>query len=91
MSYGVGLYKFADGAIVPPDIEVVRAVLAPYMAAPEKVAEGRNDFWIRTPDGGEADLMPRSCCREAHFRPEHHAPSSGGRRGQKVPAQCGRG
>ncbi|GAQ54134.1 hypothetical protein [Streptomyces acidiscabies] len=56
MSYGLGLYRFVNGEIEPPDMNVVRAVLAPYVAAPEKVAADGSEFWIRTPDGGEAEV-----------------------------------
>lgn len=56
MSYGLGLYKFVDGELVPPDMDVVRAVLAPYDAAPGKSTTDDLEFWIRTGDGGEAEL-----------------------------------
>ncbi|WP_232838770.1 hypothetical protein [Streptomyces geranii] len=49
------MYKFVDGEITPPDMDVVRAIVAPYDAAPEKAANAL-DFWIRAADGGEAEL-----------------------------------
>ncbi|MEV5788036.1 hypothetical protein AB0L42_45025 [Streptomyces sp. NPDC052287] len=56
MSYSLGLYKFVDGELVSPDMDVVRAVLAPYGAVPGKSTADDMDFWIRTDDGGEAEL-----------------------------------
>ncbi|MFG2438846.1 hypothetical protein [Streptomyces sp. NPDC048508] len=60
MSDSFGLYKFVDGELVPPDVDVVRAVLAPYGSVPGEPTTDRMDFWIRTDDGGEADLSVSS-------------------------------
>lgn len=56
MSYSLGMYKFVDGELALPDMDVVRTVLAPYVAAPEKSTVEGIDFWIRAADGGEAEL-----------------------------------
>ncbi|MFJ8028572.1 hypothetical protein [Streptomyces sp. NPDC096311] len=56
MSDTLGLYRFVDGELVPPDMDVVRAVLAPYGAVPGKTTADGMDFWIRADDGGEAEL-----------------------------------
>ena len=56
MSYGLGIYRFVDGELSPPDMDIVRAVLAPYDAASERTTADDTDFWIRAADGGEADL-----------------------------------
>lgn len=56
MSYSLGLYRFVDGELVPPDMDVLQAVLAPYGSAPGKSTADGIDFWIRADDGGEAEL-----------------------------------
>ncbi|PKT71791.1 hypothetical protein CW362_17030 [Streptomyces populi] len=56
MSYSLGLCKFVDGELVPPDMDVVEAVLAPYGAVPGKATADGMEFWIRADDGGEAEL-----------------------------------
>ncbi|MCX4430005.1 hypothetical protein [Streptomyces mirabilis] len=57
MSYNLGLYRFLDGAPAEPDMDVVRAVLSPCDAAPEKAAEGDTEVWIRAADGSEAEVF----------------------------------
>ncbi|MFF3616173.1 hypothetical protein [Streptomyces sp. NPDC002580] len=56
MSYSLGLYRFVDGELVPPDMDVVRTVLAPYGVVPGKSTANGMEFWIRADDGGEAEL-----------------------------------
>lgn len=57
MSYNLSLYRFLDGEPAEPDMDVVRAVLSPCDAAPEKAAEGDTEFWIRAADGSEAEVF----------------------------------
>jgi hypothetical protein len=56
MSYSLGLYRFADGELAGLDTDVVRAVLSPFRAAPEKVSDDGGEFWIRASDGSEAEV-----------------------------------
>ncbi|MGW1755845.1 hypothetical protein [Streptomyces mirabilis] len=57
MSYSLSLYGFLDGEPAEPDMDVVRAVLSPCDAAPEKAAESDREFWIRAADGSEAEVF----------------------------------
>ncbi|MFB7441445.1 hypothetical protein [Streptomyces mirabilis] len=57
MSYSLGFYRFLDGEPAKPDMDVVRAVLSPCDAAPEKAAEDDTEFWIRAADGSEAEVF----------------------------------
>jgi uncharacterized protein CbrC (UPF0167 family) len=54
MGFGIHLYKFRHGDIVPVDASTVREVLEPY--APYDVPEGEAVTWVRTADGSEADV-----------------------------------
>ncbi|MEV6795789.1 hypothetical protein AB0M87_28215 [Streptomyces sp. NPDC051320] len=56
MSYSLSLYKFEHGEPVQPDMEVVRAILSPYYAAPEKATGDDAAFWIRAADGSEVEV-----------------------------------
>ncbi|MGC9497183.1 hypothetical protein [Streptomyces sp. WG7] len=56
MSYSLGLYRFSDGELTRPDMDVVRAVLSPVRAGPEKVSDGATEYWIRAADGSEAEV-----------------------------------
>ncbi|MER7174502.1 hypothetical protein [Streptomyces mesophilus] len=62
MGWSPYIYKFVDGgeSPVPLDLQLVRAVLEPHdVGNPElKVCEdGSLQFWIRAPDGSEAELF----------------------------------
>ncbi|ATL27643.1 hypothetical protein [Streptomyces formicae] len=56
MSYGLTLYRFVDGEMSRVDIETVRPLLAAYDAAPGRAAEDSPEFWVRAPDGSEAEV-----------------------------------
>ncbi|WP_217142618.1 hypothetical protein [Streptomyces sp. AC627_RSS907] len=56
MSYNLSLYRFSDGELAEPDMDVVRAVLSPVRAGPEKVSDGATEYWIRAADGSEAEV-----------------------------------
>ncbi|MEV5338475.1 hypothetical protein AB0K93_08305 [Streptomyces sp. NPDC052676] len=56
MSYSLSLYRFVDGEPAEPDMDVVRTVLSPFNAAPEKVSADGVEFWIRATDGSEAEV-----------------------------------
>ncbi|WP_369393025.1 hypothetical protein AB5J72_39710 [Streptomyces sp. CG1] len=58
MSHELWVHKFVDGENVPPDMSVVRDVLAPHdTGEPVVDDEGKIHFSIRAADGGEADLV----------------------------------
>ncbi|MFE0099838.1 hypothetical protein [Streptomyces sp. NPDC059009] len=61
MSYSLSLYKFQNGVPVPPDRDQVRAILAPYDAAPEKTTGDSTEFWIRAADGSEVEVDVVDC------------------------------
>lgn len=61
MSYGLSLYKFVGGEPVRPDIDVVRAILSPHEAAPERATGDDTEFWIRASDGSEAEVDVVDC------------------------------
>jgi hypothetical protein len=56
VSYHVSLYRFVDGRPARPDMEVVRAILSPHEAAPERSTGSDTEFWIRAADGSEAEV-----------------------------------
>ncbi|WP_432116997.1 hypothetical protein [Streptomyces sp. bgisy032] len=61
MSYSPSIYKFVDGGDVPvpPDMELVRAVLEPHnVGDPQSTVseDGTLRFWLRAPDGSEAEI-----------------------------------
>ncbi|WP_217165273.1 hypothetical protein [Streptomyces sp. AC512_CC834] len=56
MSYTLSLYRFTDGELAEPDMDVVRAVLSPVRAGREKVGDGATQYWIRADDGSEAEV-----------------------------------
>jgi hypothetical protein len=56
MSYTLSLYRFSDAEPAAPDPDVVRALLSPLLAAPEKVSDHGVEFWIRAADGSEAEV-----------------------------------
>ncbi|MFR9799457.1 hypothetical protein ACL02U_26725 [Streptomyces sp. MS06] len=56
MSYGLSLHRFVDGEPVPPDMDVVRAILSPHEASADKVTGNDGEFWIRAADGSEAEV-----------------------------------
>lgn len=56
MSYNLSLYRFSGGALVEPDMNVVRTVLSPVHAEPLKVGSDDTEFWIRAADGSEVEI-----------------------------------
>lgn len=56
MSYSLSLYRFSDGELVQPDMNVVRTVLSPVRAGREKASDGATEHWIRATDGSEAEV-----------------------------------
>lgn len=62
MGMSLMIFKFVDGgeAPVPPDTAVVRAVLEPHDVGDPRLTVGEDgsmSFWIRAPDGGEAEVF----------------------------------
>ncbi|WP_188272742.1 hypothetical protein [Streptomyces sp. CBMA152] len=53
----MGIHKFVNGEPVPPDLNMVFEVLAPYDAAPERATGNPRNFWIRAADGSEAEVF----------------------------------
>ncbi|MET9253300.1 hypothetical protein [Streptomyces sp. NPDC003717] len=56
MGYSLGIYRFLDGELAEPDMDVVRAVLAPVRARPEPADDRDTAYWIRAGDGSEAEV-----------------------------------
>ncbi|MFF7313036.1 hypothetical protein [Streptomyces sp. NPDC008137] len=61
MGYSPSIYKFVDGGDVPvpPDLDVVRAVLEPHDVGDPRLTvaeDGSLRFWIRASDGSEAEI-----------------------------------
>ncbi|MEU2154173.1 hypothetical protein ABZ532_03945 [Streptomyces sp. NPDC019396] len=56
MSYSLSFYSFSDGELSEPDMDVVRSLLSPHAAAPERTTGADTEFWIRAADGSEAEV-----------------------------------
>ncbi|WP_351228541.1 CbrC family protein [Streptomyces sp. NPDC002133] len=54
MGFGLYVYKFRHGDVVPMDEALVRELLEPY--APYDVPDGERVEWVRAADGSEADV-----------------------------------
>ncbi|WP_217252299.1 hypothetical protein [Streptomyces sp. AC602_WCS936] len=57
MGYSLGLYRFSDGELADFDMDVVRAVLSPVAAGPAGVIDGATEYWIRSADGSEVEVI----------------------------------
>ncbi|MEW2262309.1 hypothetical protein ACGF5T_12230 [Streptomyces sp. NPDC047853] len=59
MSYSLSLYRFSDGELAAPDLQVVRAVLSPVRAGAEKTGDGTTDYIVELTDRlGAGILLP---------------------------------
>ncbi|MGW1213537.1 hypothetical protein ACWD5F_28355 [Streptomyces sp. NPDC002499] len=46
-----------NGEVTRPDMDAIRALLAPYVAEPEKTGGDDTEFWIRAKDGSEVEIF----------------------------------